>query len=387
MSSRKSEIHSSDLAAAIQGGDEKLAKTLLNRRPDLRQRSNSTVVLPINLAAAQKDPTILEAVIGDGKQISPQRMDSEGEDSPVHIAADRGNLENLKMLKENGWDVLQPNSDGCTPFQRAVESGSLDLVKFLHAEGADINQQSRKGVVTAPLYLASIRGYLHIVNYLLKQGADTHGVQDVLQAEVTMLIERIPERIDRIHSSKDQDESPMATQRKILQKSLADLYAKLESKNKQAKSFEDYAYVNGFLWQIEDLLDVILNVTNPEKTHQEIMAAFRDVTKNHMLDSKTKLVALTALCALGGLLLGAAIATGVALVATGSASLYVAGSLTTANLLTQLLNAHVVLSGILGALVGAAAVGVPCGIYFFKPRNLIDDILVSANTTNISKSQ
>ena len=64
------------------------------------------------------------------------------------------------------------NLQGQTPLMIAVKCGSIDIVKFLHTNGSDINRLDFGRV--SPLSLAGRHGHLEIFQYLHAQGADIH---------------------------------------------------------------------------------------------------------------------------------------------------------------------------------------------------------------------
>lgn len=107
--------------------------------------------------------------------------------SPIHDAAQRGNLELLdKLLRDDPKLVSSKNSAGETPLFEAVRKPRLDVVDLLLSNGAKVNVQSKNGVT--PLHAASSFNYfrspppecIRIVALLLSKGAnvnaqDNHG--------------------------------------------------------------------------------------------------------------------------------------------------------------------------------------------------------------------
>jgi ankyrin repeat protein len=127
----------------------------------------------------------------------------QNNDYSLHHAADKGNLEEVKTLVENGTDVNLKNRSNKTPLFFAARSGNLEVVKYLVENRANVNaidKDSEKPIFYAaqsgnlevvkylvenrahvkaknnkditPLFYAAKDGYLEIVKYLVEKGAD-----------------------------------------------------------------------------------------------------------------------------------------------------------------------------------------------------------------------
>lgn len=109
-----------------------------------------------------------------GEEVFDQTSDESarpgGSDSPLHVAARRGNLESVTSLIASGADVNVRNSDGSTPLHYAASEGYYDVVEYLIANGADVNAQDKEG--QTPLHLAICWMYDDVVRLLLANGAD-----------------------------------------------------------------------------------------------------------------------------------------------------------------------------------------------------------------------
>jgi ankyrin repeat protein len=94
--------------------------------------------------------------------------------SPLHIAAQDGNLEALHCLVEElGADVNGVNGEGFSALFAAADARNLEVMQCLVKEcGANVNQADRKG--GTPLYLAVERGLLGSVRCLVELGADVN---------------------------------------------------------------------------------------------------------------------------------------------------------------------------------------------------------------------
>ncbi len=87
-------------------------------------------------------------------------------------AAEECSLEEIKTLLDNGADVNAQNKRGLTALMLAVYLGKTDYVKFLVDTGADINAQNNIGWTA--LMMAAKKGDVASVKILLNAGADVN---------------------------------------------------------------------------------------------------------------------------------------------------------------------------------------------------------------------
>jgi hypothetical protein len=93
-------------------------------------------------------------------------------DSFLQAAAVRGDSGQVKRLVEQGHNVNHALGDGETALTSAVRGGHVDIVRFLLAKGADVNQQNWLSNRT-PLMLAANSGDTEMIKVLLEHGADS----------------------------------------------------------------------------------------------------------------------------------------------------------------------------------------------------------------------
>ena len=85
--------------------------------------------------------------------------------------AGSGNMKGLLMLKERGADI---HYHEYLPFRVAVEKGHLDIVKYLLENGAKMSSGNNDAI-----RLASFHGYLDIIKYLIENGADIYALDGI----------------------------------------------------------------------------------------------------------------------------------------------------------------------------------------------------------------
>jgi len=92
--------------------------------------------------------------------------------TPLHVAAQNGQLEIVQKLAENGANVNQASNSGITPLHVAAQNEHLAVVQFLAEHGADVNKAKNYG--TSPLCVAALNGHLAVVQFLAEFGADVN---------------------------------------------------------------------------------------------------------------------------------------------------------------------------------------------------------------------
>ena len=90
--------------------------------------------------------------------------------SPLHSAAENGDLYVMKKLLEDGADINCTDPRKWTPLHYASVNGHLDIVRSLIQHGADINCLSDYN--ETPLHLAIENKKLGVVRLLLERGAE-----------------------------------------------------------------------------------------------------------------------------------------------------------------------------------------------------------------------
>ena len=88
---------------------------------------------------------------------------------PLHIVAQEGHVEVVKLLLEKGANIEAINNQGFTSLWIAAYKGHTEIVKVLIAAGANIEAIDDEGYT--PLEVAARNGHVEVVKLLLEKGA------------------------------------------------------------------------------------------------------------------------------------------------------------------------------------------------------------------------
>ncbi|XP_030300042.1 ankyrin repeat domain-containing protein 12 isoform X1 [Calypte anna] len=140
--------------------------------------------------AQKKTPT------SSSRQKDKVNKRNERGETPLHMAAIRGDVKQVKELIRLGANVNVKDFAGWTPLHEACNVGYYDVAKVLIAAGADVNTQGLDD--DTPLHDSASSGHRNIVKLLLRHGgnpfqANKHGERPVDVAEteeLEMLLKR-----------------------------------------------------------------------------------------------------------------------------------------------------------------------------------------------------
>lgn len=151
---------------ALQRGDRKLVRELLNEDPDLAGARTNGGVSVVLLAVYYGEPELAQLMVQLGAPIS------------IFEAAALGDPERARELLEADPELAEAVApDGFTPLGLASFFGHPEVVALLLECGANPNHASHNAQEVAPLHSAAAGRHLEIARMLLDRGADVHAVQ------------------------------------------------------------------------------------------------------------------------------------------------------------------------------------------------------------------
>lgn len=124
--------------------------------------------MPLHYAAIAGDNAI-DYLVRAGSCVNSR---DKHNDTPLHEAAESGNLRAARELVRLGADVNAVNEIGCTPLHFAAEKPAglvLDLVRELVAMGALVDAEDNLGLT--PYHLSVWRGQDEVADELARMGA------------------------------------------------------------------------------------------------------------------------------------------------------------------------------------------------------------------------
>lgn len=137
--------------------------------PPKRKRSGNVESTPQSKLKRLSSPRV--GVNKTPKTPASAKKNKKGE-TPLHIAAIKGNLANLKKAIAEGVDVNAKDNAGWTPLHEACNHGSVEVARLLIEAGASVNIPGFDN--ETPIMDALTNRHLGIVRLLLEHGADPY---------------------------------------------------------------------------------------------------------------------------------------------------------------------------------------------------------------------
>ena len=131
---------------------------------DINSLIESTKSHPLQLACEKGNVEIVKCLIENG--VNTSRNSSDG-NTPMHIACSSGSFEVVKYLIDSGHDTLVQNLRQELPLHIAC-SKSLELVEIISFKCTIQELESKAFNDVTPLHIASVFGSLEIVKYLIE---------------------------------------------------------------------------------------------------------------------------------------------------------------------------------------------------------------------------
>nr|XP_033789942.1 ankyrin repeat domain-containing protein 12 isoform X2 [Geotrypetes seraphini] len=146
----------------------------------------------------QTTPTQKRTPSSSTRQKDKVNKRNERGETPLHMAAIRGDVSQVKELIGLGANVNVKDFAGWTPLHEACNMGYYDVAKVLIAAGADVNTQGLDD--DTPLHDAASSGHREIVKLLLRHGgnayqANKHGERPVDIAETEELAQLLKKKV------------------------------------------------------------------------------------------------------------------------------------------------------------------------------------------------
>ncbi len=130
----------------------------------------------IHDAAEKGDLEKVKVLLKANSDLVSSKDDKGYEYTPLHLAAMGGHKDIVELLLSKKADVNAKDKCGSTPLQLAVDRNYKEVVKLLLAKGANVNAKPENSGGT-PLSLAAANSNADIVKLLLAAGADVNGDQ------------------------------------------------------------------------------------------------------------------------------------------------------------------------------------------------------------------
>jgi len=168
----------SAMHAAIRNNDREIFDILLEAGFDLEQYRATTITSPAEEALLLNNTILFRAIMKRvGRHLGPTTRGS----GLIHMAAQMGNLEALKILLDPGEggymeDINTLNNRGESVLLDAISTNRTDIVDFLIGRGVITHQIGEQGM--DPIIYAQVNSSTEMVLHMMRKGFPIDGVLD-----------------------------------------------------------------------------------------------------------------------------------------------------------------------------------------------------------------
>ena len=147
----------------VTGNKCAILEYLLEQGFDVNCTRTPSGTTPLHEAAQAGNMEAVQCLIKHGADVMAR--DKVWSRTPLHMVVNKGNLEVAQCLTKHGADVMARDKDGQTPLHCAVEAGNIKVVQCLIKHGADVMAMNMEG--TYPWMIACQRQNIYIMAEVL----------------------------------------------------------------------------------------------------------------------------------------------------------------------------------------------------------------------------
>ena len=160
---------------AAEKGHDNIVQILVQAgaKLDIQDKDDHTF---FHICAAYGQPDIIKMVIGIvPESVSLLQQNDQFDNTPLHLAAEKGQTEAVRELleEEYGVDIDNKNEDERTPCHLAARNGHVDILKLIIKKDSFAIFDKDEDDNT-PLHMAAKQKQAEAVEFLLSQGASVH---------------------------------------------------------------------------------------------------------------------------------------------------------------------------------------------------------------------
>jgi ankyrin repeat protein len=142
----------------------------LPKSEDALDTKYSALSSPLHIAAGEGHVQLCSVLL-EHRQVDIEACNGGGA-TVLHLAAEYGHVDVVKLLLNRGANVAALSSRGETPLHFAVKNGHRLVCSILLDRGADVSSATPAGVT--PLHVAARSGGIDVCQLLLERGADVN---------------------------------------------------------------------------------------------------------------------------------------------------------------------------------------------------------------------
>jgi ankyrin repeat protein len=157
----------SPLHRAVAKGQSGMVAWLLDMGADLKAVTENGWT-PLHIAASDGHIDIAKQLYEKGAPVDAR---AKNDITPLYLASRVGHFDLVVWLIQQNANVNLVSSDGDGPLQAAT-NGHLEVAKYLHANGGQIDSRTKDGHTL--LHIASAGGYLPLVAWLIELNLDVN---------------------------------------------------------------------------------------------------------------------------------------------------------------------------------------------------------------------
>jgi len=165
---------STSLHASVLSGHAGISRLLLTHGADINAHCQcASSRTPLHFASERGLINAVNWLLDNGADLEHPGIDGR---TPLNLAASSGHSEVARILLNHGAGLNAPDDEGCTPLYRALEEGEFDIVQLLLDRNANVHVRDNRG--NTLLHLTAAYGTLDIAQMLLEHDLDVNARDD-----------------------------------------------------------------------------------------------------------------------------------------------------------------------------------------------------------------